>query len=63
MYHLYSGILMSAIAGCFYGLNFTPVVYIQDNYKIDGKPVSQNGESTQYLFIVLYYFICMPYIN
>ena len=36
------GTTFSIIAGILYGVNFAPVIYIQDNYK--PKP-SQNGES------------------
>ena len=42
-----SGTVMSMLAGCFYGVNFAPVIYIQNHYKEeDGSDVSQNGNET-----------------
>ena len=38
---------MSVIAGVCYGINFTPVIYIKDNYSDEnGEKVSQNGKNS-----------------
>ena len=34
---------MAAVSGVLYGLNFTPVIYIQDRY----SGVSQNGKTIE----------------
>ena len=39
---------MSVIAGVCYGINFTPVIYIKDNYTDEnGEKVSQNGKKSR----------------